>query len=334
MPDQSLSDDNGNVGISQELVDTYAFRLPRSYKYADYIWPGIVLSPERLHQMRDFKFEPTDVLIASYPKSGTTWASEIVSLICHHADMSIVKQKPLHERVPWLEMDQGFMWVRFFWIWQLISKLLGIQGTEAEEATRDTTFRRVFFTHLPLELLPSSALKGDCKIIYVSRNPKDNAVSFFHFHQMARFLGQQRTSWEEFFPLYTVGKIYCGSWFEHVLSFYQFAKVNKNVLFLKYEEMKKDLKVEVNKIADFLQEPLNQSQVDSICSHCQFESMKGNRMVNRDGIWLFNQTISNFMRKGTVGDWKNYFTVAQNEVFDSLYKSKMRNVGLDYDFEL
>lgn len=43
------------------------------------------------------------------------------------------------------------------------------------------------------------------QVVYVSRNAKDNAVSFYHFHQMARFLGQQKTSWDEFFALYTSG---------------------------------------------------------------------------------------------------------------------------------
>ncbi|MCP4064257.1 MAG: sulfotransferase domain-containing protein [Gammaproteobacteria bacterium] len=49
-------------------------------------------------------------------------------------------------------------------------------------------------------------MKSSTQIIYVSRNPKDTAGSFYHFHKMARYLGMQTTAWDEFFPLFTVGK--------------------------------------------------------------------------------------------------------------------------------
>ena len=36
---------------------------------------------------------------------------------------------------------------------------------------------------------------------------------------------------------------------------------------------------------------------------------------------------------GEIGDWKNYFTDAQNEAFDALYKEKLAGTGLEFDFE-
>jgi hypothetical protein len=134
-------------GREAELRDAYAFRLPKSYNYAGYVWPGIVLSPGRLRQMRHFQLNSTDVLIASYPKSGTTWASELVSLICHRGNEGLVEKKPLHERVPWLELDQGFMWVRFFWLWQIMHKVLGLEVSKTTEPSSSRTgiSRRIFF---------------------------------------------------------------------------------------------------------------------------------------------------------------------------------------------
>ena len=56
--------------VNPALIDAYMFRLPRAYVYADYIWPGLLMSPERLKSVRDIEFRPTDILICSYPKSG------------------------------------------------------------------------------------------------------------------------------------------------------------------------------------------------------------------------------------------------------------------------
>lgn len=39
------------------------------------------------------------------------------------------------------------------------------------------------------------------------------------------------------------------------------------------------------------------------------------------------------MRKGIVGDWKNYFTLSQNQMFDEVYKQKMADTGLSFEFE-
>ena len=46
---------------------------------------------------------------------------------------------------------------------------------------------------------------------------------------------------------------------------------------------------------------------------------------SQKGIYLFS---------GKVGDWKNHFTVAENERFDRIYTEKMDGTGLDLDFEL
>lgn len=55
------------------------------------------------------------------------------------------------------------------------------------ELAKQTT-RRFIKTHFPITLLPQNATKVGAKIIYVARNPKDVAVSFYHLHKMHPFL--------------------------------------------------------------------------------------------------------------------------------------------------
>ena len=56
------------------------------------------------------------------------------------------------------------------------------------------------------------------KYIYVVRNPKDVAVSFYHHTKryndsMYHFTGD----WNDYFELFLKGEVEFGSWFDHVL---------------------------------------------------------------------------------------------------------------------
>lgn len=317
-----------NLNKISELQEKYFFRLPYAYIIADYVWPGIIMSPQRILSIQDFEFGSDDIVIATYPKSGTTWMSELISALVYEGDIETLRKLRQEVRVPWLELDQQRWWIRTFLKW---APILGWSTNPEQPKTR----RRVVFTHLPLELLPQSIIYGKCKIIYVARNPKDNAVSFYHYHRMARFLGVQKNlTWDEFFPLYLSGSIYCGSWFEHVISFWCLSKQqSQRVLFVKFEDMKSDMYNEVQKIMQFLNLQLTEEQLLKVLEHCSFDSMKNNRMANRDIPYLFDNKVCTFMRKGQIGDWKNYFTIAQSALFDSIYEKKMQGTGLNFHFD-
>lgn len=48
---------------------------------------------------------------------------------------------------------------------------------------------RILHTHMTPDLLPSDAFKKGRKLILVFRNPKDAAVSFYHFLKKERYTG-------------------------------------------------------------------------------------------------------------------------------------------------
>ena len=64
---------------------------------------------------------------------------------------------------------------------------------------------RFLKSHLPVHLLPPDILTKKAKIVYVARNPKDMAVSFFNFHQWQIKLPKY-DSWDKFFDDFMAGK--------------------------------------------------------------------------------------------------------------------------------
>lgn len=49
------------------------------------------------------------------------------------------------------------------------------------------TEQRFIKTHLPMKLMPHSVLTSGAKVVYVARNPKDVAVSYYHFSKTPAF---------------------------------------------------------------------------------------------------------------------------------------------------
>lgn len=142
-------------------------------------------------------------------------------------------------------------------------------------------------------------------------------------------------TWEDYFESFTNGKVGWGSWFDHVKGWWEM-KDRYQILFLFYEAIKKDPKHEIQKVMRFMGKNLDETVLDKIVQETSFEKMKENPMTNRSTVSksILDQSISPFMRKGTVGDWKNHFTVAQNERFDKIYRKKMEGTSINFCMEL
>ena len=63
---------------------------------------------------------------------------------------------------------------------------------------------RTIKSHLPGHLLPPDIFKKKARIVYIARNPKDVAVSFFYFHNMNPTL-MSYGSWDTFYEDYLTG---------------------------------------------------------------------------------------------------------------------------------
>ncbi|TFK09347.1 tryptophan 5-hydroxylase 1 [Platysternon megacephalum] len=284
---------------------------------------GGVLLPKRVcdrwDQIWNFRARPDDLLIATYAKAGTTWIQEIVDMIQHDGDIEKCKRATTYLRHPFIE-------------WVLPGPFSSdTNGLELAEAMPSP---RTLKTHLPVQLVPPSFWEQECKIIYVARNAKDNLVSYYHFHRMNKNMPEPGT-WEEFLEKFMAGQVLWGCWYDHVKGWWD-AKENHCILYLFYEDLKEDPKREIQKVLQFLEKDLENEVLDKIIHHTTFEIMKDNPMANYtfQPPAVMDHSISPFMRKGTVGDWKNHFTIAQNEKFDEDYRKKMSRTSLTFRMEL
>ncbi|XP_035414002.1 sulfotransferase 1C4 [Cygnus atratus] len=270
-------------------------------------------------QVWNFKARPDDLLIATYAKAGTTWTQEIVDMIQQNGDIEKCRRASTYRRHPFLE-----------WYMPEPSPN-GYSGLELAEAMPSP---RTIKTHLPVQMVPPSFWEQNCKIIYVARNAKDNLVSYYHFHRMNKALPDPGTM-EEFMEKFMAGKVLWGSWYDHVKGWWK-AKDKHRILYLFYEDMKENPERQIQKIMKFMEKDLEQEVLNKIIHNTSFEIMKENPMANytKDFVGLMDHSVSPFMRKGVVGDWKNYFTVAQNKKFDEDYNKKMADTSLVFRVEL
>lgn len=109
-----------------------------------------------------------------------------------------------------------------------------------------------------------------------------------------------------------------------------------NVLFLNYEEMKKDFGSVIRKTAAFLGKSLTEEQVESLKDYLSVESMKRNRAVNYEGIKEFvEETLERglpegeFIREGQSGGGSNKMGPEMSKRFDEWTRKKIAGTGLE-----
>ncbi len=234
------------VGVSLKVKMLQEHRL---YNNDGLTLPAYV-SPERLKELKSFRLYPDDVFVVSYPKCGTTWTQQIVKLIRTkgHQDDTAIRYS-----VPWLEKN--------------------VISLDCSNIIKPRGFK----SHMPYNRFPlGNPPELPCKFIYVARNPKDCATSFYYHTETVFFPGiDKETYWKKFME----GELEFGDYFDHVLSWWAH-KDDCNVLFLKYEDMKKDLASCVSKIASFIEADVSGEIIEQIVAQTTFENMKQNPMAN------------------------------------------------------
>ncbi|KAF5291377.1 hypothetical protein FQA39_LY03528 [Lamprigera yunnana] len=279
--------------------------------------------------IKNFEIRNDDIIVASHPKSGTTWTQEMVWLIENNFDY-VGAQVHLDERFPFLER------CTLYNNEEATCKLKYMQyeyRSNSVNYIRNMKVPRFIKTHLPFSLLPYEIQSGakTPKIIYVIRDPKDVCVSYFYFRKL---MNVTTASFDDFIKVFLAGKVIHGPFWKNVLSYWN-KRFLPNILFICYEDMKKDLLTVIKKVAKFLNKNLPEEKIPQLLNHLSFESMKNNKWVNRKSIieerislGLLDKEIP-FVRSGTTGTHKEKMSHTQIENFNKWIKKNVVGTSLE-----
>ncbi|CAH1966046.1 unnamed protein product [Acanthoscelides obtectus] len=314
-----------------QLDDRYKAIYENQLGEGNSLWefhPGKVVLPgffeNYVGRILDAPIRKDDVWLVSYPKTGSTWCQEMIWLIQNNLDFEGSRRVLQQVRAPLIEAS-----VVLF----EFTSLFGDDFTNSVDYVANLPSPRAIKTHLPLELLPTQLDKVKPKIIYTMRNPKDVCVSYY-FH--SQLLHDFYVDFDTFCEMFLNDAIAYGSFFNHCFEAWN-KRHEGNILIIRYEDMKKDAKKTVRNIADFLGKTLSDTEVDMIDSYLSFECMRKNKGCNvealtdkKHGEHSFDKTGIHFLRKGQVGDWKNYMSEEMSRKFDEWIKKNTQGTDLRF----
>ena len=258
----------------------------------------------------NYKPRADDVVIATYPKCGTTWMQRLIAMLVFGS----AAPRPLAEVSPWI--DRRF----------------GPGADEVLAQLEGQTHRRVIKSHLPLDALP---FYDAVKYVHVARDGRDACLSF-HNHSRtftpaaladmdAIGLADDRIGRtyprapEDFRPFFR-------DWIAEApwaatqcalspLSFFDFEQTywserqRPNILLVHYNDLQNDLEGELRRIAAFLDIPAAENLWPQFVAAGSFAAMR------RDGDDLMPEAqrawtggAKTFLNKGTNGRWRDLLT--------------------------
>ncbi|KAG5249851.1 cytosolic sulfotransferase [Salix suchowensis] len=187
-----------------------------------------------------------DIILASMPKSGTTWLKALTFSVVNRNIYSPT-ESPLLTTTPH-DLVRNFEMV-------LYSKN---QIPDLEQLPSP----RICSSHSHYENLPPSIRGSGCKIVYICRNPLDQLVSDFHFiRKWKRENVKPLSSIDEGFDHVCRGIQSFGPFWDIVLGYWKASLERPDkVLFLKYEDLKDDITFNLKKLAEFLGIPFTEKK--------------------------------------------------------------------------
>ncbi|XP_004534983.1 estrogen sulfotransferase [Ceratitis capitata] len=258
----------------------------------------------------NFQSRPDDIWLATFPRSGTTWTQELVWLLENNLDFSTAKSQLLTERFPFFEFS---LFVHDEIKAELLYENVGDKKKQEfiehistpgykilDEWSSDK--KRFIKTHFPFSLLPPSIFQEKCKIIYVARNPKDVAVSYYHLNRLYRTQGYIG-DFSRYLNYFSRGLNPWLPYYSHIKEAMDHSHL-PNILILNYEDMVTDLTGAILKLTTFLNRSISTEGLQNLIQHLDINNFRENPAVNGSemaDIGVLIEGEESFVRKGGSG---------------------------------
>lgn len=277
-----------------------------------------------------FPVRPDDIVIATYPKCGTTWTQRIVDLLVFQNP----DPRPIMDTAVWLDS-------RIF-----------AEAEEDRATLAAQTHRRFIKSHLPFDGLP---IYDTVKYIHVARDGRDAFLSW-HNH-VSGFTPETKMKVFSVVlndpllaPMMAGGpppetpadpQEYFQTWIAEAedeprsgpganLSYFDFENTywaerrRENLLFVHYADLKADLAGEMRRISDFLEIDTPADRLPVLAQAAGFDAMKadGKALLPKIGEH-FDKGSERFLNKGTNGRWRDILTEADLERYEAVFRRKV-----------
>jgi aryl sulfotransferase len=266
-----------------------------------------------------YRPRPDDIVIATYPKCGTTWMQRIVGMLVFQSAAPFAVQ----DSSPWPDFR------------------LAPPGAMLELA-ESQRHRRFLKSHVPYDALP---VYEGVKVIHVARDGRDSAMSFYNHKinytpdavaTMTQIsladpkFGTPHPRTEPDPALHFrdwidgaadhMGDPACGFWYME--NSYWAARDEPDVLLVHYADLKKDLHDEMRRVAGFLEIEVPETLWPELVKAASFESMKGaaNELMPTAGV-IWQGGGNTFLHKGVNGRWRDVYRPDDLASYDTKVKS-------------
>lgn len=251
---------------------------------------------------RDVAVYPDDTFLVSYPRSGNTWTRFLIANVLHP------------------EIEVGFANIE-----SLVPDTAALSGRTLKRIPRPRVLKshQYFDPRYP-------------KVLYIVRDPRDVALSYYQFHRKYGFVKDNHPI-EEFVVDFVGGRLISadwGTWAENVASWFYTRGQNRGFLLIRYEDLKHDTKNELGRIADFLGIDLSPALLSRAIAQSSAERMRELEQTQQHqwiGTKKHRKDIP-FVGQATAGSWEQKLPAASVSLIEEAWGELM--VALGYELSV